>query len=255
MSTYRSPPERLEPAIIQHPRSWLVIVLLTACFGPFFAVPFVFGRSTLTCSRASDLCTIEVVRGPEIWRSTREFRQSAIEAALVDDSPDSEGDRLPGIALRVNHQTVFIDSRSSVWNEEKQAWADKVNAYLGDTKRQSFEIQDGSTWPSYAAILVLLVVLAAAIRARTRFIVDYEQSIFRIEERIFRTSLEDLPLGDIVSVGIDEKDDGEGTILTGVALSLTDGTKKLIYSHSNIDRKIKAYLVERVDQALKQRPQ
>lgn len=254
MSTYRSPRKHLEPVIIRHPRSWLLIAILTVCFTPFLAFPYVFARSTLRCSRAANECRIEVVRGLELWRTTRTFPQSSIEKAFVDDSPDADGDRLAGIALRVNHETVLIDGRSNVWIDEKREWANAVNAYLQDATRAQFEIEDGSTWPSYATTVVILLLLAAVIRTRTRFVIDYEHDTFRIEERIFRTSLEDVPLKDIVSVVIDEKDDGEGTILKGIALVFADGTRKMIHSHSNIDGKIKNRMVEQISHALNQRP-
>lgn len=255
MSTYRSPRKHLEPVIIRQPRSWLIIAIMTACLGPFLAFPYIFARSTLTCSRSANLCTIKLVRGLELWRTKREFQQSAIEEAFVDHSRDNDGNHLSGIALRVNHETVLIDTSSTSGLEDKQAWVDKVNGYLQDARRTQFEIEDGSTWPSYATTFVILLLLAAVIRARTRFVLDYEQGIFRIEERIFNTSIENVPLKDIVSVVIDEKDDGEGTILKGIALVFADGTRKMILSHSNVDGKIKNRLVEQISQALNQRPQ
>jgi len=250
MSTYRSGPKRLEPAIIREGRSWLLIGILGTCLVPFIGVQSFFSRSSLTCSRAADSCVVEVVRGPEVWKSTSELRQSSIEEAFVDETVSSKGTKLLGIALRVDKETVSIEDHSNSWIDDKYEWAKTVNAYLKDPTRDHFEIHKGFTWPSFVFSFLILLAIVALIRARTRFVVDYERRLFRIEERLFRTSFEDIPLDQVTKAVIYEEKDNEGTVLTGVALQLVDGSRKIIHSRSNIDRRIKARLLEQINEAL-----
>jgi hypothetical protein len=250
MSTYRSGPKRLEPAIIREGKSWLLTGILLVCLIPFIGAQQFFSRSSLTCTRATDSCVVEIVQGPEVWKSTRELRQSSIKEAFVDESVNRKGIKLWGTALRVDNETVSIEDAFSASIEEKYELAKTVNAYLKDPKKDHFEIHNGYTWPSFVFSFLILLVIVAIFRARTRFIIDYERRLFRIEERIFRTSFDDVPLDQVTKAVIYEEKDREGTVLTGVALQLADGSQKIIHNRSNIDRGIKARLLEQINDAL-----
>jgi len=214
----------------------------------FAVVPF--SQSILTCSRASNACELVVVRGPGLLRSTRTFELSALKRGFVDEHVDDEGDRLSGIALEVQGATMVVDGWSNVNGAAKAEWTDDVNRFLKDSTRNEYTIEYGSTWPSYILSFIIVLIFVAWLRARTRFVIDPVHRVFRIEERIFRTSVEDLPIDHIDVAIIHQKVDEENTTLECVALRLTDGTIKPIAQYSAVEHNDKVQLMAKINDAL-----
>lgn len=253
VSSYRIPPKHIDPIVIRAKRSWITAVFLFGflAFG-LVITGAIFTRVTLTCSRPSDACDFVIVRGPGLFRTTRSIPLASLKRAYVDSYVDSEGDRLSGIALDVIGETVVPDGHSNVNDNAKEAWAEDVNRFLTDTSRDQLAIDYGSTWPSYLVSFLVVLILTAWVRSRTRFIVDPAQGLFLIEERVFKTTYKDIPLARIDAAMIHEKVDDEGTKLEGVVLRLVDGAIKELSSYSNVERGDKEQLVAKLNEALDQ---
>ncbi len=251
MSFYRKSAPIHPPAVITVKRSILIAVVLFSFVGiGFFIGVGIFSRAELTCSRERNHCDLVVTRGPDIFRSKRSFALPSLRKAFVDSYIDEEGTRLSGIALDVDGKTMIVDGHSNVYNDTKEEWAREVNQYLTSGAADELDISYGSTWPAYILTGIGLVIVAAWVMARTRFIVDYGNGRFRIEERGFGTTYTDIELEQIEGALIHEKVDDEGTKLEGVVLKLRDGTLKELTMFSNTERGEKERLLVELDEAL-----
>lgn len=226
-----------------------IVLLFCGGIGSVFAI-VPFSRSVLTCSRASNTCKLLVLRGPDLLREERTFELSAVKRALIDDHVDNDGDRLSGVALEVQGTTMVVDGWSNVNGKDKTAWTNDVNRFLQDISQNDYEIRYGSTWPSYILCSFILLIIVAWLRARTQLVIDAEHRVFRIEERIFGTSVKEFPLEEIMQATIEQKVDEENTTLEAVGLRYTDGTIKAITGFSNVEHGDKEQLVAKINDAL-----
>lgn len=254
MNSYRTSPPRPAPTVIRVKRSPLMAVVLLACLTPLIAMSMqVFSRSEVACSRSANQCEIVVIRGPEVLRDVQTIPLSTIKRAFLESTWDRKHrTQLHGLALEVSGGPLVIDGYSNANNDLKQAWVDEFNRFLHDSSKQRLEIGYGTTWPSFVGLGIALVAILAYARARLRFIVDGAERVFRVENRIFRTTVKVIPFERIVEAFLHETANGQkpGTVHF-VALRLVDGTHLELDSQSAIDRKMKVDLVEKINEALK----
>ena len=86
--------------------------------------------------------------------------------------------------------------------------------------------------------------------ADLHYLNDIDKAVWRADALLDIRPLDvDVPLDQITKAVIYEEE-SEETVLTGVALELADGRRKIIHTRSNIDRHIKARLLAQINDAL-----
>jgi len=229
-------------------------------FVGFFIFIFVFGclsvfvlvlcsRVTVTCSRSEARCQVLVERGPGIVTEDETFPLASLERASVESHVDDEGTTLEGIALVRHGKAELLDGSSNVGHDGKVEWAETINTFLRDSSKDRLELARGVIWPAYIWCFLGLVGLIGVLSSKTRFVIDKDAGLFKIDVRGLFRSTQTYPLENIASVDVHQRD-SDGTLVRAIRLCFKDGTAKALTGYSNVEDAEKIRLVAALNDAI-----
>lgn len=116
--------------------------------GLFIATGFVpslfIGDQTLECDRATQRCQIE---RSTLWQTTSEqFSLNHLEAAEVDVSRDSDGDRTYRVLLQTYEGSIPLTTYFSSGRSMHSNQVQTINAFLQDANQPSLLIRQNDSW-------------------------------------------------------------------------------------------------------------